>query len=413
MYHCHTKCRACNGTDLVPVLDLGIQPLANDFCTADGERAGMAPLKVLFCRTCTLAQLSVVVKPEILYRNYSYVTSASDTMKEHFDKLLMDIANEKLSVMPIREIRAPIQMLEIGSNNGEFLKEAQSRGVQALGIEPAKNLASIANERGIKTIDRLFGEPSAIELAATGYRADIIVARHVFAHIDDWKGFVNAIQFISHKDTLVVIEVPYVGDMLAVNSFDQIYHEHLSYVSVTAIMSLLKDTKFYLSKVVKYQIHGGAIALMLRHVEHETSIDQLDKAVRTSLQCGEKNLEERWKGLALDVGSMISQLSRIVASKKGKSICGFGASAKATVWLNACGFTSKDIAFVCDSTEQKQGKFVPGTDIPVVAESELMKADYSICFSWNFLPEIRAKFKAFEDKGGRWILPVPEVRIVE
>lgn len=400
MYHCHTKCRACNGTDLVPVLDLGIQPLANDFCTADGERAGMAPLKVLFCRTCTLAQLSVVVKPEILYRNYSYVTSASDTMKAHFGTLLTDIG---LGVKP------KPKMLEIGSNNGEFLQFAHPQ-FEVLGIEPAKNLAAIANERGIKTIDRLFGEPTAIELAATGYRADIIVARHVFAHVDDWKGFINALQFISHEDTLVVIEVPWSVDMLNKNSFDQIYHEHLSYVTIQSIHHLIRGTPFYVFCVKQYSIHGGAIGLYLR---------RRDESERTELMLSEEsNLGERWRKLDEEMHRMRHMITVLkhevwTAYKNIKTVCGFGASAKATVWLNACGLTSKDIAFVCDSTPQKQGRMVPGTSIPIVPESELMKADYAVCFSWNFFPEIRAKFKAFEDKGGRWILPVPEVRIVE
>lgn len=397
MFYPHTKCRACGHTELTPVLDLGLQPLANNFACANGEREGYAPLKVMYCRTCTLAQLSVVVGQNILYKDYAYVSNEGGTMQCHFVELLYDIGIE---VKPKRK------MLEIGSNTGAFLNAASPR-FDGLGFEPAANLARIANDRGIKTIPRFFDVPHAVELAATKYRADVIVARHVFAHIDDWHEFIAALEFVSHKDTLVVIEVPWVEDMFKMNSFDQIYHEHLSYVSIRAIHRLLEKTAFYVHCVKHYSIHGGAIGIFIRRKGEDQRVNlQLEE---------EDDLELQWTGLAANAKSNLSNLKSMVQNLLlgRKTICGFGASAKATVWCNACGFTSKEISFICDSTPQKQGKFVPGTDIPIVPESRLMEADCSILFCWNFASECLEKNKAFTERDGKWVAPCPDVRILE
>jgi len=409
MYHAHRKCRACNGTDLVPVLDLGTQPLANDFRRPGEECAGMAPLAVLLCRRCSLAQLSVVVNPQVMYANYSYVTSKSETMKEHFEVVLDEFAQETWRSK---------ELLEIGSNDGTFLLKAAER-FKVLGFEPASNLSALAIERGVRTINRLFDESNAAELAATGYKADVIVARHVFCHVDYWQGFIRALELVSHKDTLVFIEVPYVKDMFKNASADQCYHEHLSYMSVLAMVHLLAGTKFKLHKIIPYEIHGGAIGIMLRHVEHEgmadVSVDQY--TVVESVE----SLEAGWRCLAQKMQRNCGDLMKLVSACRGKVICGFGASAKATVFINACRFTKQDIAFVCDSTRQKQGCLVPGTDIGVVPETRLawckteisekewITPDYAIIFAWNFASEIMSKNKDFK---GRWIIPCPEVKIL-
>lgn len=394
------RCRACQDTHLTQVFSLPPQPLANDFQWPDAECAGYAPLQVLFCRTCTLAQLSVVVKPEILYRNYPYVTSDSHMMKVHFETLQTDIVAEFLPG------RLPKKWLEIGSNNGAFLESLHRFKMETLGLELARNLAAIAEQRGVKTIDREFNCPSAIELGATGYRADVIVARHVFAHIDDWQGFIRGLEMVSHQDTLVVIEVPWVVDMLNMNSWDQCYHEHLSYVSVGAVQKLIEGTPFYVDSVKRYSIHGGAIGIFLRRRENHERI-ALDFPE-------EQGLEARWRNMDAQQLTQRRKLTALVSqlNATGKKVCGFGASAKATVWCNALGATSKQIAFVCDCAETKIGKVVPGTDIPVVPHSRLMEADAAINFAWNYHAEIAGDHKAFTDKGGKWILPIPEVKVL-
>jgi novobiocin biosynthesis protein NovU/D-mycarose 3-C-methyltransferase len=396
MYHQHTKCRACGGTDLVPVLDLGVQSLANDFRKPYEECAGMAPLKVMFCRACTLAQLSVVVKPGILYSHYSYVTSKSEMMRSHFEDILDDILGECH--------QTPKTLLEIGSNDGTFLKFAQKEfkgGVY--GVEPAQNLVDRARGNGIETINRPFDYKFAIEWSSdTPCKSDVIVARHVFCHVDDWRGFILGLETISHKDTLVFIEVPHVLDMFKNNSFDQVYHEHLSYMSTTAMQHLLKGTKLHIQRSIHYPIHGGAVGIMLRQGKSPT--EQIKS---------ESDLYDKWIDLDRAVRQNTDLLLEIILDNRraGKVTCGFGASAKATVWISACGFTSKDIAFVCDSTPEKQDCLIPGTDIPIVPEKCLGRADFAILWCWNFEAEVIAKNKAFTDNGGKWIVPCPKVEV--
>lgn len=416
MYTPHTTCRACGyGKPFAPgtksgeperlkkVFDLGLQPLANDFQNQTGERAGYAPLEVLYCPRCTLAQLSVTVSPDILYSNYSYVTSPSKTMEEHFRKLLYDIVMER----PVESI------VEIGSNDGTFLKFCKLRGIQDVtGIDPAVNLAKQAQADGIKTICQLFSHDTATALDRDFGSPDVIVARHVFCHVDDWRDFIKGLAFISGADTLICIEVPYVLDLLERGEFDTIYHEHTSYLSIRAMLALLEGTSLRLHKVIKYPIHGGAILLMLRHrdsgVLPDESIDQfLD---------WENLMPEKWEQFRSQAGNKIKQLTRTVRGfvHGGKRVCGYGASAKSTVWVNACGFNQNDLEGIYDNTVQKLYTFSPGTSIPIKHEGAFYAdaCDYAVMFCWNFADEVIAKNKKWLDGGGKFIIPHPEIRIV-
>lgn len=425
MYKLHTTCRACGSgnpvlktlkqstaagavydkaAQLVPVFDLGPMPLANDFCGPDDERAGYAPLKVMLCPNCGLAQLSVVVKPEILYRNYPYVTSNSETMKRHFSDIRYDIGEEAGDFKTV---------LEIGSNDGTLMLYFQNHGSQCVGIDPAENLAAIANKRGAKTLS------SPFNLLATTWAVgnlagcpDVILARHVFAHVDDWKKFMESLEAASSRNTLICLEVPYVMDQLESVSWDQIYHEHLSYVSVKAIEALLKGTMLRLHKVIRYDIHGGSVMIMLRH---RTAEQTVDPSVFNFMD-SESNGFDKWKAFDIESRNRIDQIRSFVMTRvvEGKSVIGYGASAKSTQWLNACGLTKREIRFVCDNTPQKQYKTCPGSEIPVADEGALTRElpDYAICFAWNFAKEIVAKEKLFHDKGGKWIIPVPSIQVL-
>jgi len=418
MYHLHRNCRACQygpkptpagiksgaGSDrLIEVLDLGIQPLANDFQDESGNFAGFAPLKVLFCPRCSLAQLSVVVRPDILYSNYSYTTSTSATMLRHFVSLWKDIQTDGINE----------RILEIGSNTGKFLKFVGERGArQVLGIDPAENLCEIATRDNlVPTICKPFNRESAKEAAGMMKTCDAVVARHVFCHIDDWKTFVENLKLVGRKDTLFCIEVPYAPDMLKMNSFDQIYHEHLSYLTVRSVNSLLDGSGLHIHNVRKYPIHGGAIVIFLRWDESDIS-----PVLKTWSELISENVTaEDWKAFAARAKEQQQKLKATieVLLAQGKTVVGFGASAKSTVWINACGLTRKHLRFICDSTPQKQYKLTPGTDIPIVDEGALLRElpDYAVCFAWNFLPEIQESQKVYIEKGGKFIVPVPEVKI--
>ena len=409
MYKLHTYCRACGYAKpgaqgiksvltekLIEVFDLGIQPLANDFCKADEPHAGCAPLKVLMCPRCSLAQLSVVVDPAILYRHYAYVTSPSNTMQEHFRQLMNDIASETDGK----------SVLEIGSNDGRLLAVFQDHGYGVLGVDPAENLSEAARANGVPTQTGFFGEDLARVLPAF----DIVIARHVFCHVDDWQDFIRGLESVTHKDTVICIEVPYIGDTLKNCEFDQVYHEHLSYLSVRAMKVLLESSTLRIHRFIRYEIHGGAVLIMLRHKDSTREIlppEPLD---------GENITVEDWKSFSEEAHNQIGRLKATISTlrSQGKRVAGLGASAKSTVWISACGFTRKHIEFIADNTVQKQYRFSPGNDIPIVDEGAIMRElpDYVLMWAWNYRDEILDKFTFARSKGVKFIIPVSRIEIV-
>lgn len=406
MYRDHSRCRACGSANLIPVFDLGLQPLANDFRKPGEDRSGFAPLSILLCKDCTLAQLSVVVNHHLLYDQYSYVTSPTETMKEHFQNLLYEIEPQ----FPGGTV------LEIGSNDGAFLEFLhRHRFEKVVGIDPAENLALPASQRGIKTITDVFDHDSAKDAKDILGQIDIVIARHVFAHVDDWPAFISAIEDVSHPETLVCIECPYCYDMLEKNEWDTVYHEHLSYVTVTAMDRLLSKTSFRLHKVIKYPIHGGSILMILRrkdstvgpHVSVENFIEEEKK---------QTDPIDRWRNFEITFRKQRIDLMMYVRGlvSCGNTVIGFGASAKSTVAINSCKFTREQLRFVTDTTSFKQGRLIPGTDIPVVPEAELLRdpPDYAVCFVWNFREEILKRQKTYREHGGKFIFFVPKVEIV-
>jgi novobiocin biosynthesis protein NovU/D-mycarose 3-C-methyltransferase len=357
MYHKVTSCRACgwgksigpggikaSGTkeELIPVLSLGVQPLANDFRRPGEEHAGYAPLEVLFCPRCSLAQLSVVVKPEILYRNYSFVTSPSKTMRDHFTLLLRDILTEQ----------KPGSVVEIGSNDGLFLAFLSDHGFgNVVGIDPAQNIAPEANKKGITTINDFFNLESAKLARENCGEVGLVVARHCFCHMDDWQGCIAALDPLTSKDTLICIEVPYAPDQLRAGSFDQVYHEHLSYLTLKSVKYLLNGTNYHLHRICHYQVHGGCVLMMIRRNDCLTPPhDNVAFALES-----EKVTADSWKHFADEAEIQIVRLGNEVRDlvQHGKKVCGYGASAKSTVWVSACKFTRRELAFICDSTASK------------------------------------------------------------
>jgi novobiocin biosynthesis protein NovU/D-mycarose 3-C-methyltransferase len=238
---------------------------------------------------------------------------------------------------------------------------------------------------------------------------DIIIARHVFCHVDDWHDFIRGLEALCHKETLIFIEVPYVGDTLRKCEFDQVYHEHLSFLSIRSMEALLKGTALKIHRFKQYSIHGGAIGIMLRTTGSTAPI--------MGSTWTDNFTVEDWKVFAVTSKEQIWKLTATVRSltAQGKRVAGLGASAKSTVWISACGFTRKDIAFIADNTPQKQSAFSPGTDIPIVDEGAIMRElpDYVVLFAWNYLSEILEKFKPYLKNGGRMIVPVPKLRIID
>ena len=395
-----TRCRACE-SKLTPVFDLGRPHLANDFRRAGEGKAAAYPLKVLLCPKCHLAQLSVMVDPAILYSKYAYRSSESATMKAHFDTLYRDLK----AYTPIKRV------LEIGSNTGALLKRFTELGAGlVMGLDPAQNMVAIAQANFIRTIAGFFSKKWAEFYVGNIIPPDLILARHVFCHVDDWQDFIAGLELLATPETVVAIEVPYCNDMLSTGAFDTIYHEHLSYMTITAMDELLTNTGFELIALKFYPVLGSSILMLLKlkgaTVEGPVELQlELETAIDYALE---------WRLFGERVAGTMQDLKNLVKTErgKGKIICGYGASAKSSVWINACGFDRDDIAFITDTTPEKQGTFSPGTLIPIVTPDRLKDADLAILFAWNYEKEIIAQEKEFRAQGGKFIIPVPALRVV-
>lgn len=397
MYKTITNCRACGSTDLVEVFNFGpAQPLANNFTKPGEDREGFVPLRVMFCRQCSLAQLGEVVDPVRLYATYLYTTSNSQTMSRHFDRLTKDITSEN----------GAGSLLEIGANDGRFLNYAASRNFgPCVGIDPAANLnGTIELGKNVSLVTGFFGAHMK-EKGCPTY--DTILARHCFCH-QEWRPFMDGVTAFAHKDTLVCIEIPYAPDLLRRCEFDSIYHEHTSYLTLKSVVALLKDYPFHIHGVLRYMIHGGAVLVMLRHNESS----QIPHLSADEMMADENVTERDWENFSARAAAKIRNLRDMVSAMKteGKIVSFFGASAKSSVIINACGFDRRDISFVTDNSPLKPGKLVPGTNIPVIEEDEMLSEhpDVAICGAWNFRTEILEKMSKYRQRGGKFVFPTAE-----
>ena len=412
MIHERNQCRTCGSKNLKLILDLGRTALANDFLKPE-EVANYKislPLRVALCPDCSLVQLGDTVDPKILYSHYAYVTSTSKTMDTHLNQMMTHL-------LSTARLGAGSKVLEIASNTGVFLKKFKERGCEVLGIEPAGNIADVALATAIPTRKEFFNAATAKKLQAEWGAADLILGRHVFAHIDDLRDLVAGLEVISHQDTLIAFEVPYVADFFEHTEYDTVYHEHLSYISVRAIEALVKDTAFMVARVDHYPIHGGSILFHLRQraakAEPHASVAQaLEKEKQMRL-----SEPATWESFAQRVSLIRTELPALLRKLKaqGKRIIGYGASAKGNTLLNTCGITTKELDYIIDNTPFKQNKIAPGSWIPVRPPEMLLKdqPDYALLLAWNFAPEIIKRETEFQKRGGRFIMPIPEPKVLD
>jgi C-methyltransferase C-terminal domain/Methyltransferase domain len=350
----------------------------------------------MFCRNCTLAQLGEVVDPNVLYKNYLYTTSTSQTMQRHFDRLLKDLVSEN----------GKGSILEVGSNDGALLDFAIKQGfTNVVGVDPAQNLN---RKWDFQTICGLFDSSTARQAnSILRDDTDFILARHCFCHME-WTPFMEACAAIAHKNTLAAIEVPYAPDLLRETQWDTVYSEHTSFLTIKSVVALIRNYPFHLHAVLRYGVHGGCVLLMLRHndsgIQPHLSADEMLAQEDVS--------EAHWLMFARRTKEKIDLLQKMIAAKRSdRSITSaFGASAKGSVVINACGFDDKDIAFVTDNSALKPGRLIPGTQIPIIEEGEMLShhPDYSLVSAWNYKSEILQKMDKYRKRGGKFIFPTHE-----
>jgi novobiocin biosynthesis protein NovU/D-mycarose 3-C-methyltransferase len=406
-----THCRTCGSPNLKLILDLGKTALANDFLEPNevADYKISLPLRVVLCTDCSLVQLGDTVNPKILYSHYAYVTSTSKTMDTHLNKMMTHL-------LSTARLGAGSKVLEIASNTGVFLKKFKEQGCEVLGVEPAENIADVALATAIPTRKEFFNSATARKLKSEWGTADLILGRHVFAHIDQLKDLVAGLAEVSHEETLIAFEVPYVVDFFEHTEYDTVYHEHLSYIAARSVEALVRDTPLMLARIDHYPIHGGSILFHLRHrsskaTPHASVAQAIEK--EKQLRLGEP---ATWEAFATRVNHIRTELPALLRKLKasGKRIIGYGASAKGNTLLNTCGITTIELDYIIDNTPFKQGKIAPGSCIPVRPPEQLLadQPDYALLLAWNFAPEIIKRETEFQKRGGRFIVPIPEPKIV-
>ena len=402
-------CRLCGQVGLNPILSLGKTPLANGLLREDelAVRESTWPLDLAWCPDCSLAQITETVPPEVLFREYAYFSSFSDTMVAHARTIVDRIRDA-------RNLGPDSLAVEIASNDGYLLQWYHKAGIPVLGIEPAQNIARVAeSERGVRTISEFFGKDLAVQLAQSGQLADVIHANNVLAHVADLNGVVAGFAAMLKPKGVVVVEAPYLKDLLDHVEFDTIYHEHLCYFSLTALKRLFLRHKLNIVDVERLSIHGGSLRIFAVHAGSapiQSSVEQLLREESSWVRDadGYRSFGER-------VESLRHQLVGLLKSLKadGKRIAVYGASAKGSTLLNYFGIGSELLEYVVDRSTVKQGRYTPGTKLRICDPSKLVEdqPDYCLLLTWNFAEEVLAQQAQYRQQGGKFIVPIPHVRV--
>ncbi len=405
----NSKCRSCEQTGLQVFLDLGKMPPSDRLLTEEqlGEPEPKYPLEVAFCPNCTLVQILETVSPELLFSDaYQYYSSFSDTLLEHSRENVLDLIES-------RNLNSNSFVIELASNDGYLLRNYVESGIPCLGIDPAKGQALAAEKIGVHTLSTFFTTELAQKLRAEGKTADVVHANNILAHVADTNGFVEGIRTLLKDDGVAVIEVPYLKDLIDHCEFDTIYHEHLCYFSVTALDQLFRRHSLYLNRIKRLSIHGGSLRLYIAPEEAvEESVHSLlheENKVGMNTELFYSDFSDRVNKIKDSLLALLSQLKA-----QGNSIAAYGAAAKGSTFLNFCGLTFEDIEFVADRSRHKQGKLMPGAHVPVVPTEELSKRapEVTLLLAWNFSDEILEQQAAYREAGGKFLIPIPEVRLV-
>ena len=379
-------CRACGHPSLEPYCDLGMQPLANAFLSDLTKPEETYPLTLAHCPACFLSQLTVVVDPDLLYRDYAYVSGASPSWVAHCDALVQSMGVKGKTVV------------EVASNDGTLLTRLANAGATAIGVDPATNLTRQYPD-GVHVIPDYFTDKTARWIKTRYGHADYVIAQNVIGHVDDIKGFLYAVKTVLKQTGTAILEAPYLYQMLQREEFPQVYHEHLSYWSVLPLYRVACAAGLVLVAVRPLDVHGGSMRYYLRHHLRGMPDDTVH-----AVGAQEQEMQ-RMDGVptAFDPHPRIQRLTQQLESSRGKTVWGYGASAKATVLLNTLPNASL-IAKIIDDHEGKQGKYMPGVHTPIVPPQDLSGVDVLVVLAWNWVEAITAKAEALGFKG-QYLIP--------
>ncbi len=397
------KCRICSNENLHLILDLGLQPPANALIDKTQLKSveEKFPLRLFWCSNCFLVQLVDIVDKEHLFKHYLYMTSASKPIVEHFRKYAKEVFDEFL------KDDDPF-VVEIGSNDGSLLSEFKKLGASILGIEPASNLAKLANELNITTRNDFFSSNVAQEITKS-HNASVVVANNVIGHIENLHDLMEGIKILIGDNGVFIFEVPYLIDLMKNLEFDTIYHEHLSYFSILPVINLVNRFGLEVFDIQNQSVHGGTIRIFISKKNNFKISNSLNDFIKLEHEYRLDKIET-YQNFSNNVQNLKKSIIDILADFKSKnnSIFGYGATAKGNVLLNYCQIDNNILDFIIDTTPIKQGKFTPGTHIPIVSpETMHNQGDVALLLAWNYESEILLKEKNFRENGGKFIIPLP------
>ena len=405
------SCRFCSAPLRHTFVDLGMSPLCESYVPPEqlGTMEPFYPLHARVCEQCLLVQLEELVAPEEIFTEYAYFSSYSDSWVAHARDYVA-------SVVERFGLGDDSQVVELASNDGYLLQHMVERGIPALGVEPAANVAEAARERGIETVVEFFGRELASRLVAEGREADLLIANNVFAHVPDLNDFAAGMRQLLAPKGVITIEFPHLARLIDENQFDTIYHEHFSYFSFLTARTVLAAHGLEVFDVEELATHGGSLRVYAQRA-----------GAGRPVCAAVSELAERERGLELDRLEGHSAFAERVAETKwrlleflidcrrdGKRVAGYGAPGKGNTLLNYCGIRTDLLEFTVDRNPYKQGKFLPGTRIPIHHPEALEQArpDFIVILPWNLTDEIMVQLAHARDWGGRFVVPIPEVKVL-
>jgi SAM-dependent methyltransferase len=405
-----TRCLACETSQVEEFLDLGSTALANKFITGDelDRVEPRFPLRVGFCHGCGHVQLTEIVPPAAMFEDYLYISSASDTLKAHLYSL-SDVVTGR------RKLGPSDLVMDIGCNDGTLLEGFRRHGVKTLGVDPAANLADRVADRGLERFTGFFNEENAGTIASRWGQASAITATNTFPHIPNLPDFMRGIGKALAPGGVFVIEAHYLVDMLDQGAFDTVYHEHVSYWALGPMSQLFERHGFRVIRAERLPIHHGQLRVWVQRQDEAVPDETVEQVLAGERARGIEKFET-YTQFAQQTYDIKTNLTTVLKRLKsdGKRLAAYGAPAKGNTLLEYLEFGPALIEYIVDKSPLKQGRYAPGSHIPVVAPSHLLTAhpDYMVLLAWNFQEEILAQQAAYRQRGGKFILPLPRVEIV-
>jgi SAM-dependent methyltransferase len=405
------RCRFCDAPLGEPFLDLGMSPLANSYIRPQDLRRmePFYPLQVHHCARCHLVQLEAFETASAIFEDYAYFSSYSTSWLDHAARYAR-MAAERFALGPRSMV------VELASNDGYLLRNFVAMGVPVLGVEPARNVAAVAVAAGIPTVSEFFGRETAAALAADGKQADLLLGNNVLAHVPDLNDFVGGMKLLLKPGGVITMEFPHLQQLIDNNQFDTVYHEHFSYFSFLVVERVFAAHGLTLWDVDELPTHGGSLRIYGKH-EGDARWPVTERV--TALRERERAAGFDAPGIYAAFGARVIETKNkllefcIAAKREGKRIVGYGAPAKGNTLLNYCGLRRDYVEFTVDRSPHKQGTYLPGTHIPIV-EPDAIRAsrpDYVLILPWNLKDEIMEQMAYIREWGGRFVVPIPEVRV--